>query len=58
MRTLDVTETIITIAEAEQKFSLSRSDLKNFFYRLLLENECFWEDAIGLRNDCSCGILI
>ena len=31
MQTLAVTETVTTIAEAEQKFGLSRSELKDFF---------------------------
>jgi hypothetical protein len=31
MQTLAVTETVTTIAEAEQKFGLSRSELKGFF---------------------------
>jgi hypothetical protein len=31
MQTLAVTETVTTIAEAEQKFGLSRNELKRFF---------------------------
>jgi hypothetical protein len=42
MQTLAVTETITTIAEAERKFGLSRSDLKDFFTE--------WYDQLPVIN--------